>query len=480
MIDQRRTKIVCTLGPACTDPAIIEAMMNEGMDVARINFSHGDHAEHLVRINMIKELREKLGLPVALLADTRGPEIRLGLIEGGKTTLVDGQKLVLTTKEMMGNSECVSITYKNLPMDLKKGKPVLIDDGLIEMVAESVSDMEISCRVIHGGTISSRKGVNVPGTKLSMPYVNSRDRADLRFIVEQGFDFVAASFVRSENDIIQLRQEIERVGGSDIRIISKIENAEGVEDADDIIRHSDGIMVARGDMGVEIPFEEIPMLQKMLIKKAYTAGKQVITATQMLESMIHNPRPTRAETTDVANSIYDGTSAIMLSGETAAGSFPVEAVRTMARIARRTERDINYISRFNTRRFEYDMCTITNAISHATCAAAHDLNAACIITVTKSGETAKIISKFRPNCPIIGCSPSQKAVRQMNLSWGVIPVLIDEKMNTDELFAHSVGVAEEKHLVDKGDLVVITAGVPLGVSGTTNMLRVNVVGEPLM
>ena len=477
MISQQRTKIICTLGPATSDLETIKNMMLAGMDVVRVNFSHQDHATHLERIKVVQQAREELDLPIPLLADTRGPEIRLRDIEGGKVTLQAGQSFILTSENIIGNNKKASITFGNLPLDVSKGTAILIDDGLIEMVVESVAGSEIKCRVLNGGAISSHKGINVPGVSLSMPFISAADRSDIRFAVENDFDFIAASFTRSAKDIIDLRKELDRLGGSDIKIISKIENAEGVANIDEIIEVSDGIMVARGDMGVEIALEEIPSIQKMLIKKAYTAGKQVITATQMLESMMHSPRPTRAETTDVANAIYDGTSAIMLSGETAAGDYPVEAVKTMARIAARTERDIDYKKRFYQRRFDIDLCSITNAISHATCAAAHDLSASCIITVTKSGETAKMISKFRPSCTIIGCSPSEKIVRQMNLSWGVFPIKVEEKSNSDELFKAAVDESVAHGLVSDGDLVVITAGMPLGVSGTTNMMKINVVGE---
>lgn len=475
----RKTKIICTLGPSTDNVEVLKNMMRAGMNVARVNFSHQDHATHLKRIEVVKQLRKELGLPIALLADTKGPEIRLGKLESNKIELKDGQTFILTTRDEVGNENRASISYDGLPHDVKRGSKILIDDGLIEMDVTSVTDSEITCTVINGGEISSNKGVNVPGIELSIPYMSSRDRSDIRFAVENDFDFIAASFTRSANDILMIREELDRIGNKDIKIIAKIENAQGVTNIDQIISVVDGIMVARGDMGVEIALEEIPVLQKKLIKKAYIAGKQVITATQMLESMMHNPRPTRAETTDIANAIYDGTSAIMLSGETAAGQYPVEAVKTMARIAVRTESDIDYKKRFNHRADqEIDLCSVTNAISHATCAAAHDLSAAAVITVTKSGTTAKMISKFRPECPIIGCATSEKVMRQMNLSWGVSPLLLEEKASTDELFESAVDKAVEAGLIKEGDLVVITAGVPLGQSGTTNMMRVHVVGEP--
>lgn len=475
----RKTKIICTLGPATDKPGVLEELVKGGMDVARINFSHQDHDTHLRRIEQLKKIRKELGAPIALLADTKGPEIRLGQIPNGPVLLQAGQTFILSTREEEGDATRASISYANLPGDLKKGDTILIDDGLVEMEVTAITGTEISCLVKNDGEISSNKGVNVPGVDLSIPYISSRDRSDIRFAVNQDFDFIAASFTRSAQDILMIREELDRMGCKDMKIIAKIENAQGVNNIDQIISVVDGIMVARGDMGVEIPLEEIPVIQKKLIKKAYVAGKQVITATQMLESMIHNPRPTRAEATDVANAIYDGTSAIMLSGETAAGLHPIESVKTMDRIARRTERDIDYKKRFNHRsEMDIDLCSVTNAISHATCAAGHDLSAAAIITVTKSGTTAKMISKFRPDCPIIGCATSEKVMRQMNLSWGVTPIVLKEQASSDKLFAHAVEEAARAGLIKDGDLVVITAGVPLGQSGTTNMLRVQVVGEP--
>ncbi|OJU12278.1 MAG: pyruvate kinase [Clostridiales bacterium 43-6] len=472
----RKTKIICTLGPSTDDPNILKSLILSGMSVARLNFSHSDHAAHQERIDVLKKMRDELNMPVALLADTKGPEIRIGKFSTPKITLTEGQTFTLTTIEGIGDDKKVSISYSELPRDVSIGTRILIADGLIEMEVIRCSDIEIVCTVINGGEISSNKSINVPGIRLSMPFISSQDRADLRFAVENDFDFVAASFTRDADNILQIREELDRLNNHDIRIIAKIENSDGVSNIDSILRVSDGIMIARGDLGVEIPLEEIPVIQKKIIKKAYSAGKQVITATQMLESMIHNPRPTRAETTDIANAIYDGTSAIMLSGETAAGQYPVEAVQTMAKVAERTERDIDYKKRFRMRDDD-DLCNVTDAISHATCSAAHDLSATSIITVTKSGMTARQISKYRPACTIIGCSSVPKVVRQMNLSWGVLPVHVDEKDNTDELFAHAVEVSVCSGLVKEGDLVVITAGVPLGISGTTNMMKVQVVGE---
>lgn len=474
----RKTKIVCTLGPSTDDEQVMRQLMFAGMDVARFNFSHASHAEHKERFDRLVRLRDELDLPVAALLDTKGPEIRLCKFKDGSVRLKKGQLFVLTTKPVEGTSECVSITYEGLANDVREGSVILIDDGLVEMSVTEVRPGEIVCRVHNDGVVSDNKGVNVPNADLSMPYISQKDRQDIIFAIENDFDFIAASFTRSAADILDIRKIFEEYHHNSIQIIAKIENMQGVQNIDEIIKVADGIMVARGDMGVEIPLEEVPVLQKLLIKKACNAGKVVITATQMLDSMMKNPRPTRAETTDVANAIYDGTSAIMLSGETAAGLYPVEAVKTMARIAVRAENDIDYIKRFKTRSGVANP-DVTNAISHATCTTAHDLNASAIITVTKSGKTARMISKYRPACPIIGCSMSKTVCRQLNLSWGIKPLLMEEKDTTDSLFDHAVDSAEKAGAVSQGELVVITAGVPLGISGTTNMMKVNVVGHIL-
>lgn len=474
----RKTKIICTLGPASEREDVLRKLMIEGMDVARFNFSHGTHEEQLEKLNRVKRLREELNLPVAALLDTKGPEIRLKTFENGKAELKSGGKFTLTTREVVGNSKIVSITYKDLPKDVKAGGRILLDDGLIELSIDEVEDTEIHCTVVNAGVISNQKGVNVPDTVLSMPFISQRDYEDICFGIENGFDFIAASFTRTAEDILEIRKILEEKNCQTINIIAKIENMQGVQNINEIIRVSDGIMVARGDMGVEIPMEEVPVLQKKIIRKVYQAGKQVITATQMLDSMMKNPRPTRAEATDVANAIYDGTSAIMLSGETAAGAYPVEAVQTMVKIAERTEIDINYRRRFSELGTEA-ITDVTNAISHATCTTGMDLNAAAIITVSKSGRTARMISKFRPTCPIIACTMSPTVWRQLNLSWGVQPLIIEEKGTTDDLFETAVEEAQKKGYVKQGDVTVITAGVPLGVSGTTNMLKVQVVGHIL-
>ncbi|MCI8354864.1 MAG: pyruvate kinase [Lachnospiraceae bacterium] len=466
----RKTKIICTIGPACEGEERLRELMLAGMNVARFNFSHGSHEEHKVKFERVNKISGELGLPVATLLDTKGPEIRLKTIENGRTELTRGQKFALTTEEVIGNSERVSITYKNLKNDVSVGTTILIDDGLIEMVVDEIDETDIICTVVNGGPISNNKGVNVPGASLSMPYISDVDRSDIMFGCDMGFDYLAASFVRCREDILEVRGILKECG-SNMKIIAKIENMQGIRNLDEILEASDGIMVARGDMGVEIPMEEVPVVQKRMIKKAEALGKHVITATQMLESMIKNPRPTRAETTDIANAIYDGTTAIMLSGESAAGLYPVEAVRTMARIAERTEQDINYRGRMKSRT-EIDTMDITTAISHATCTTAMDLQAAAIITVTISGFTAGMIAKYKPQCPIIACSVSPGICRQLNLYWGVTPVWIKRENCAEDLFEKAVHAAEEAGYIKKGDRVVLTAGVPLGVSGNTNMIRV--------
>ena len=470
----RKTKIVCTLGPATDNEEVLRQMMLEGMNVARCNFSHATYDEHKKRMDMIKKLRKEVGQPVAILLDTKGPEVRVKNFKDGRVTLEEGQLFTLTADEVEGTKDKVSVTYNRLYEDLEVGMRVLIDDGLIEMTVEQVDRTNIVCRVINGGVVSNHKGVNVPDVDLSMPYISDKDREDILFGISQDVDFIAASFVQKKEDILQLRRLLEKNGGSDIKIIAKIENAQGVTNIDDIIEVSDGIMVARGDMGVEIPYEEVPVIQKKIIKKVYRTGKQVITATQMLESMIKNPRPTRAETTDVANAVYDGTSAIMLSGETAAGAYPVEAVKTMVRIAERTEQDVDYRKRFYQNSREPD-ADITNAICHASCTTALDLNAKAIVTVTKSGTSARMLSKYRPESDIISCATTEKVCRQLSLTWGVTPIVIKEEKEVFHLFDKAIQAAVKMKLLGAGDLTVITSGVPIGVSGTTNMMKVQVV-----
>jgi len=475
----RKTKIVCTIGPATDDENIMREIMLSGMNVARFNFSHGDYDQHRKRFETVVKLRNELRLPIATLMDTKGPEVRLGKFADDKPVKInDGDTYILTAENIPCTDKIGSVSFKNLPSDVQIGTRILINDGVIELVAEKIQGTEIVCKVIHGGVLSNNKGINVPGVSLSMPYLSEADMNDLEFASKLGFDFIAASFVRTAADVNYLRRFTHSLGWFNVRIIAKIENSEGVENIDEILKASDGIMIARGDLGVEIPFEKIPDIQKKLIRNGYGMGRQVITATQMLESMISCPRPTRAEITDVANAIYDGTSAIMLSGETAAGAYPVEAVKTMALIAESTEKNIDYVGRFSNRKTETSK-TVADAIAHATVTTAHDLSAKAVITVSKSGKTSRLISKYRPNCHIISCTTSETVYRQMNMSWGVLPFIVDEKTSTDELFATAAYVAETSGLVETGDLVVITAGVPLGVSGTTNLMKVERIGNKI-
>ena len=460
------------MGPNTNDKEVMRKLIQNGMDVARFNFSHGDHEEQKFRMDLLKELREEEHAHTAILLDTKGPEIRTGLLKDGKkVTLQEGNTFVLTMEDIVGDDTKVSLSYKGLAEDVQQGTVILIDDGLIGLKVKEIVDQDIVCEIVNGGELGERKGVNVPNVPVRLPAITEKDKEDIKFGVEQDIDFIAASFVRNAECVLEIRAFLKELDAPYIPIIAKIENAEGIRNIDEIIRAADGIMVARGDMGVEIPFEQIPAIQKELIRKAYNAGKNVITATQMLESMITNARPTRAEITDVANAIYDGSSAIMLSGETAAGKYPVEAVKTMSLIAETTEKDIDYISRFKKRADERNS-SITDAISHATVTTAHDLNAVAILTVTKGGTTARTLSKFRPNCPIIALTTDDTTYHQLSLSWGIKAGVIEEKTNTDELIRHALERSVELGYLKKGDLVVITAGVPLGMSGTTNLLKV--------
>lgn len=468
----RKTKIICTIGPASDTVERLRELMQAGMNVARFNFSHGTHEEQKVKCEKVRQAAGELGLSIATMMDTKGPEIRLRDFEGGRAELVEGQQFVLTTEEILGTAQRAAISYKNLKDDIEEGTTILIDDGLIEMTVEEIRGEEIVCRVVNGGFVSNHKGVNVPGAVLSMPYISEADRSDILFGIEMGYELLAASFVRCRQDILEIRSILEE-HGSDMKVIAKIENMQGIQNLEEILDVSDGIMVARGDMGVEIPLEEVPILQKKMIRKALQKGKIVITATQMLESMIKNPRPTRAETTDVANAIYDGTSAIMLSGESAAGAYPIEAVKTMSRIAERTEQEICYADRLRKRSHNWvNNAEVTTAICHACCTTAMDLNAKAIITVTMSGFTAGMISKYQPGCMVIGCAVDEVVYRQMAMMFGVSPLLIDKEDDTEKLFHAAVKASVDAGLVNYGDKVVITAGVPLGVAGNTNMVRV--------
>ncbi len=476
----RKTKIICTLGPSSDSEKVIRDLIIAGMDVARINFSHGEYREHKHKADIVKKLREEMNTHTALLLDTKGPEIRVKTFEGGKVLLKTGEHFTLYMDDRQGDENGVSITYDMLWKDVCFGTRLLIDDGLIELSVESVTDKEIQCIVKNGGTLSNRKSINVPGIRLTMPFLSEKDKQDIAFGIKENFDFIAASFTQCADDVRKIRNELEKYDCHNIRIIAKIENSAGVDNIDEILNEADGIMVARGDLGAEVPMENIPVIQKQLISKCYNAGKQVITATQMLESMTHNPRPTRAEITDVANAIYDGTSATMLSGETAMGLYPVEAVKRMATIALRTEADIDYKKRFFDCRFG-GFGNVTDAISHATCTTAHDLGAKAIITVTTSGFTARLLSRFRPYTDIIACSPDPNACRHMNMSWGVTPLLVDMvEESSEKLLSVAVEKSCSMGYVNDGDLVVVTAGLPLGVSGTTNMLKVQMVGDVLL
>ncbi|AUG56626.1 pyruvate kinase [Acetivibrio saccincola] len=475
----RKTKIICTLGPAVDSEEMLRQLMLKGMDVARLNFSHGSHEEHKARVERFKKVRDSLDLPVALLMDTKGPEIRLGKFKDKEVKLEKGDKFVLLSEDKLGDEKEASVSYKDLYKDVEKGSSILINDGLVELVVEKIKDKKIYCRVVNGGIIGDNKGINVPGVDLHLPPLTEKDIEDIKFAVENEFDFIAVSFVRKASDVIEIKKVLEENKGQEIKVIAKIENREAIENADEIVEVSDGIMIARGDLGVEIPVEEVPIVQKMLIEKCYKNGKPVITATQMLDSMIRNPRPTRAEASDIANAIYDGTSVIMLSGETAVGKYPVETLETMSKIAQKAEMSIDYWERFS--KMQYDTSpSVTNALSHAACTTAQDLKASAIITVTQSGRTARMISRFRPQCPIIATTVSQRVRRQLSLSWGVYPYLVPEASCTDDMFDTGVEKALESKFVDNGDLVVITAGVPIGVSGTTNMLKVHVVGKVLV
>ena len=475
----RKTKIVCTLGPSTDREGVLREMIRAGMNVARFNFSHGTHAEHKARLDALKALREELDAPVAAMLDTKGPEVRLKDFAGGRVHLTAGQEFTLTTVQVEGDANRCSITYGELPGDVKAGDTILLDDGLVRLTVLETSETEIRCRVENDGDMKNHKGVNVPGVRLNMPYMSQQDRDDLLFGAEQGFDYVAASFVRSAADVRELRHVLDQAG-SRMRIIAKIENQEGVSNLPEILDAADGIMVARGDMGVEIDFAEIPLIQKNMIARCVACGKPVITATQMLDSMMENPRPTRAEITDVANAIYDGTSAIMLSGETAAGRYPVESVKTMDAIARRTESDINHVKRMAQMAGGRNRLSVAAATAHAACTTAQEIGADAILTVSQRGTTARLVSRFHPGTPIIACLLDQQVRRQMALYWGVEPIMMPYASSTDELVDFAVQAAAQAGVVHEGDLVVVTAGVPVGVAGTTNMIRIQQVGGALV
>ena len=473
----RKTKIICTLGPSTDKGDVLRDLIANGMNVARFNFSHGSYEEHGGRLAKLKALREELGKPVAALLDTKGPEIRLKEFKNGVEMLEAGQTFTLTTREVEGTKEICSVTYKDLPQDVQPGGTIMLDDGLIMLHIEQVTDTDIICTVLNSGKIKTKKGVNVPGVHLSMPYLSQKDREDIIFGVQNGFDFIAASFVRTAQDVYDIRNLLNEYD-SNIRIIAKIENREGVNNIDSILSAADAVMVARGDLGVEIDFTELPGIQKTIIDRSFSFGKPIVTATQMLDSMIVNPRPTRAEISDVANAIYDGTSAIMLSGETAAGAYPVEALKTMSAIAERTEQE-----GFHLRGRQMDSnpgkISVSDATAHAACLTARDVNAAAIVTVSESGTTARLLSKYRPQQPIIACVMREQVQRQLSLSWGITPLMMSLAHSTDELIEMSTALAKENGYLHNGELAVVTAGVPVGVSGTTNMIKIHMVGNCL-
>jgi pyruvate kinase len=476
----RKTKIVCTIGPASSSLATIKQLLLAGMNVARLNFSHGTHEEHAARLATLRQAAAELGQTLAIMLDTKGPEIRIGLLKGGRIDLLDGARVTLTTEEIEGDETRISVTYQGLPHSVSAGSSILLNDGNIGLKVLEVQDQEVLCEVLFGGELTDRKGVSLPGTHIDLPAVTDKDVADINFGIEQKVDFIAASFIRQAADVIAIRRLLE-ARDADIQIIAKIENREGVKNLEEIIRVSDGVMVARGDLGVDVSAEEVPLIQKMIIHSCNHTGKPVVTATQMLESMIHNPRPTRAEASDVANAILDGTDAVMLSGETAAGKYPVEAVGVMARIAERTEESLDYAALLRARGAASASPTVTDAISYATCTSAQDLGAAAIVTATKSGFTARSVSKYRPNAPIVAVSPSEQVCRKLCLVWGVFSLtspLITA--NTDKMIEDAVESSLAKGLIRRGDLIVITCGVPVGVPGTTNLLKVHIVGEVLV
>ena len=473
----RKTKIICTLGPSTDKEGVLRDLIANGMNVARFNFSHGSHEEHLGRFEKLKALREELGKPVAALLDTKGPEIRLKDFKNGVENLVAGQTFTLTTRDVEGTNEICSITYKDLPMDVEPNGTIMLDDGLIKLQIQTVNDTDIVCTVLNSGKIKNKKGVNVPGVHLSMPYMSQRDKDDIIFGIQQGYDFIAASFVRTAQDVYDIRNLLNQYD-SNIRIIAKIENREGVNNIDSILAAADAVMVARGDLGVEIDFTELPGIQKTIIDRSFSFGKPIVTATQMLDSMIVNPRPTRAEISDVANAIYDGTSAIMLSGETAAGAYPVEALKTMSAIAERTEQE-GFHLRGRTMDFNPGKISVSDATAHAACLTARDVNAAAIVTVSESGTTARLLSKYRPQQPIIACVMREQVQRQLSLSWGITPLMMSLAHSTDELIEMSTALAKENGYLHNGELAVVTAGVPVGVSGTTNMIKIHMVGNCL-
>ncbi|OHR66628.1 pyruvate kinase [Bacillus sp. HMSC76G11] len=473
----RNTKIVCTIGPASEEPEVLKKLILAGMNVARLNFSHGSHEEHASRIETIRTCAKELGQNISIMLDTKGPEIRTGVLENGQISLRKNDSLILTTEKIIGNQEKVSITYDRLPEDIYVGATILIDDGLIELHVESINEREIYCRVIDGGILKDRKGINLPKIATNLPGITEKDIFDIAFGVSMNVNFIAASFVRKVEDVLQIRKIIQE-HKANISIIAKIENQEGINNANDILNVADGLMIARGDLGVEIPAEDVPLVQKKLIAACNAAGKPVITATQMLDSMQNNPRPTRAEANDVANAIFDGTDAIMLSVETAAGTYPVESVEMMNRIAMKVESSLMYKEQVN--HISSRQMSITAAMGQAVTKTAHTLNATAILTPTESGYTASVVSKYRPSCPIIAVTPREDTLNRLALAWGVHPILFEGADNTDEMMGKAIQAALKKKVIKQGDLIVITAGVPVRETGTTNIMKVHVVQDEII
>lgn len=475
----RKTKIVCTIGPTSEQEEVLRELISHGMNAARLNFSHGDYEEHGRRIDVVKKLRKEITAPISIILDTKGPEIRIGDFINKEVELIEGQEFTVTTRAIEGDHSIVSVSYATLHKDVSVGGTILINDGLLGLKIESIEGQDIHCRVLNNAVISNHKNVCVPNVVINLPAVTEKDINDIKFGIENGIDMVAASFVRKASDVIEVRRVLEKFGGDGILIISKIENHEGVENIDEIIKYSDGVMVARGDLGVQMPTEDIPIIQKMIIEKCNQAGKPVITATQMLDSMIRNPRPTRAEASDVANAIFDGTDAIMLSGETASGKYPIETVTVMAKIAEKAENALNYAELVKKRKAHHTL-TVPDAVCFATVTTAMALNASAIITATQSGLSARMMSKYRPKAQIVATTQEWRVARKLSIVWGVIPIIVEKMVSTDEVILKSVDQATNQGVVKKGDMVIIAAGIPIGYTGTTNFMKVHIVGDVLV
>jgi pyruvate kinase len=475
----RKTKIICTIGPTSDNEDVLREIIKKGMNAARLNFSHGDYEEHGRRIDIVKKLRKEIFAPIAIILDTKGPEIRIGNFTNKEIELIEGQEFTITTRDIEGDHSIVSVSYDALHKDVKVGGAILINDGLLALRVESIEDKDIHCRVLNNAVISNHKNVCVPNVSIDLPAVTEKDISDIRFGIEKGIDMIAASFVRKASDVVEIRRVLEKYGGESILVISKIENHEGVENIDEIIKYSDAIMVARGDLGVQMPTEDIPIIQKMIIHKCNKAGKPVITATQMLDSMIRNPRPTRAEASDVANAIFDGTDAIMLSGETASGKYPVETVTVMAKIAEKAEGALDFEGLIQKRRMHQSI-TVPDAVCFAAVTTAMELNASAIITATQSGLSARMMSKYRPKAQIVATTQEWRVARKLSIVWGVSPIIVEKMVSTDEVILKSVEQAATQGVVRKGDMVIIAAGIPIGYAGTTNFMKIHIVGDVLV